>query len=162
MRVDNFDPEQTFKIEWMKQGINEKEFVDFSDSFGDYLANLKKHKREETFTFRRLTKEEERLYRDESLSNSQFRNLFSTIKTIEMKGLEDNNSKTKLFMIRPLLEYSFRRKPTKAFEVFKDLTIKMVNEIYSEENLELQKKYFKNFSRILEAILAYHKAHGGN
>ena len=162
MKVDNFDPINDFKLSWMKEGITEKGFVEYADKFGDYLANLKKSKKDKNnFTFRNLEKVEEKFYKDESLSNSQFRNLFSTIKTIEMKGLRNENSKTKLFMIQPLLEYAYKRKQTKAFEVFKEIIVKMLNEIYQEDEKN-QEKYFKNFSRIVEAILAYHKAHGGN
>ena len=129
MNNANFTPQ--FKTEWIVNGGASKEFVDFAYSFGKILQN-------------------------EHLTSSQFRNFFGTIKSIEMKGLANN--KTKFFMLKPLLAYSYARQKSPGFKKFKEVMDTGLDFIMtSDENN--QEKYFKNFCRIVEAILAYHKAH---
>ncbi len=131
MNNANFTPQ--FKTEWIVNGGASKEFVDFADAFGRKLKNGR-------------------------LTSSQFRNFFGTLKSIEMKGLTEN--KTKFYMLKPLLAYAYARNSTQGFRDFKQVMDTSLDFIMtSDENK--QEKYFKNFCRIVEAILAYHRAHGG-
>ncbi len=123
-----------FKTEWIKIGGASKDFVEFADRFGRQL-------------------------KEERLTSSQFRNFYSTLKTIEMKGFE--KTKTKFYMLKPLLAYGQARQDSRGYRAFKDVMDQCLDFIMDSDK-EHQEQYFKNFCRIVEAILAYHKAHGGN
>ncbi|MHB2153075.1 type III-A CRISPR-associated protein Csm2 [Calditrichota bacterium GD2] len=158
------DPINDFKISWVKNGVASKDFVDFADEFGDILANLHLNKKNKELTMKTNIKDyEKKNFKDESLTKSQIRNFYSSIKTLEMKGkhFDKKDVQAKLFMLKPLLEYAYKRNSSIAFGYFKSIVIKMLDEIYSAEE-KVRKEYFKNFCMIIEAILAYHRAHGGN
>ncbi|MHB2149037.1 type III-A CRISPR-associated protein Csm2 [Calditrichota bacterium LG25] len=123
-----------FKTEWIKIGGASKEFVDFANQFGRVLKNGR-------------------------LTSSQFRNFYSTLKTIEMKGFK--NTKTKFYMLKPLLAYGQARHGSTGYGEFKKVMDQCLDFIMTAEE-DQQEPYFKNFCRIVEAILAYHRAHGGN
>ena len=123
-----------FKTEWIKIGGASKDFVDYADKFGRILKNGR-------------------------LTTSQFRNFYSTLKTIEMKGF--NKTKTKFYMLKPLLAYGQARQGSNGYREFKNVMDTCLDFIMNAEESK-QEEYFKNFCRIVEAILAYHRAHGGN
>ncbi len=131
--MNNANPTLRFKTEWIVNGGASKEFVDFADSFGRTLKSGR-------------------------LTSSQFRNFFGTLKSIEMKGLGEN--KTKFYMLKPLLAYAYARNSTSGFKDFKEVMDTGLDFIMTADESK-QDKYFKNFCRIVEAILAYHRAHGG-
>ncbi len=123
-----------FKTEWIKIGGASKDFVDYADKFGRILTNGR-------------------------LTTSQLRNFFSTLKTIEMKGF--NKTKTKFYMLKPLLAYGqARNKDSKGYKDFRMVMDTCLDFIMDADESN-QEEYFKNFCRIVEAILAYHRAHGG-
>lgn len=124
----------TFNNDWIKIGGASKEFVDFANEFGKQLKQGR-------------------------LTSSQFRNFYSTLKTIEMKGFD--KTKTKFYMLKPLLAYGQARQSSRGYDDFKRVMDQCLDFIMNSEK-DKQELYFKNFCRIVEAILAYHKAHGGN
>lgn len=92
--------------------------------------------------------------RDERLTRSQIRNIFNSVKKIEMHGLE---AKRKDFLLlKPKLAYAAGKSgSTKALEELRDrLTIAIDYVGDSQER-------FENFCDFFEAILAYHRAAGG-
>ncbi len=123
-----------FKTEWIEIGGASKEFVDFANHFG-------------------------RVLKDGRFTTSQFRNFYSTLKTIEMKGFQ--NTKPKFYMLKPLLAYGQARQGSKGYNEFKRVMDQCLNFIMDADESK-REEYFKNFCRIVEAILAYHRAHGGN
>ncbi len=131
--MNNQNPNPVFKTEWIVNGGASKEFIDFANNFGRLLKNGR-------------------------LTSSQFRNFFGTLKSIEMKGLSEN--KSKFYMLKPLLAYAYARNSTSGFREFKQVMDTSLDFIMNSDDNN-QEKYFKNFCRIVEAILAYHRAHGG-
>ena len=83
-----------------------------------------------------------------NLKTSQIRKVYSAVKKIQMEGFNRNE----LIMLKPKLAYAAARKS----EVgdLRDTLTKAINEVDNEEK-------FKNFVNFFEAILAYHKAFGG-
>ena len=128
-----------FKSEWITKKIT-REAVDFADKFGKYL-------------------------RDNFLSSSQLRNIFGEIKRIQMQlkstpNLDEQKKyHTKFILLKPKLAYAAGRLRNKGLNEFKavfDLAHDAVGEL--DENFPTR---YKNFVDFIEAILAYHRAHGG-
>lgn len=107
----------------------------------------------------RLVKDAERLgeYLGAKLSTSQIRNIFSEVK--RMHSFEEN--KTDLILLRPKLAYTAGRhgkmrrgKLTGPIVDLQEVLDAGIREIDDE-------KKFENFQKFFEAILAYHRYHGG-
>jgi CRISPR-associated protein Csm2 len=124
--------------EWVKNGINQ-EAITYAEAFGRALANNK-------------------------LSTSQIRNVFSEIKSLQMKGAE-NFTDTPLLLLKPKLAYSKARKSgggRDAAEAAEDLEKVLSKGIDTIANTRDKKfEYFLNFANFFEAILAYHRSFGG-
>lgn len=149
-QVNGFDP-GSFETEWVKTGVANKEFIYYAENMGKHLALLNKNRNDWEYNQKR---------QNNNLSTSQIRNFFGSLKTIEMKGFKSN--KEKFYMLKPLLAYAYKRDGKEAFRDFKEEVIdKSLNIIMQESDDKKQEEYFKNFCQIFEAILAYHRAHGG-
>ncbi len=121
-----------FKSIWITEGF-EPQTVDYCENFAKEIKNG-------------------------GLTTSQIRNFFGEVKRIQMKGIQ--NEKNAFYMLKPKLAYTAKRANKLGLDLFKDLMSKAHQAVISnDENLE---KKFKNYVDLLEAILAYHKAHGGN
>jgi len=96
------------------------------------------------------------------LKATQLRKFFDEIKTIEKQLSESSweEVKTKIILLIPKIKYNKGRKliPKEFSNFMTDIIEKIISSQKSEEE---KKKMFKNFVRILEAIVAYHKYHGG-
>lgn len=160
--LNSFNPEKEFKLDWVKDSFTSKEFVDYAEKFGMYLARLSRHKKTKLLEILsdKLIDGEKNKYDSQSLSTSQIRNFYSSLKTIELKDLKKGNY-VKLYMLKPLLAYSYKRNTTKAFEVFNTIMSKTLDLIYEETDTKKKEKYFNNLCKIVEAFLAYHRAYGG-
>jgi len=96
------------------------------------------------------------------ISRSQIRNIYGTSKKIEMNLKEDNAREcyNKLILLKPKLEYAKGRSKgegeKKAFSVLVDSLSKAIDMI------DAKPERMKNFFNFFEAILAYHRAEGGN
>lgn len=87
------------------------------------------------------------------LTNSKIRNIYGEIKRIQMGEFE--NEKASFYLLRPKVAYALGRDPqNKGLQLFK-----LVFDKASESVTD--KKSYKNFCNLIEAILAYHKAYGG-
>ena len=84
-----------------------------------------------------------------SLKTSQIRKVYGAVKKIQMS---EEFNRNELIMLKPKLAYAAARKPE--VEGLKDTLTKAINEVDDD-------KKFKNFVDFFEAILAYHRAFGG-
>lgn len=98
--------------------------------------------------------------KNKELTTSQIRNFFSEVIRIKENGILKN--RTEFLMLKPKIAYAAKRSGKKGAEIFKDIMTKAIELVMQAENddTELEKR-FKNFHALFEAILAYHKVHGG-
>jgi len=124
--------------EWVQNGISQ-ESIQYAKSFGEELARNK-------------------------LSTSQIRNVFSEIKSLQMKG-EKDFKETPLLLLKPKLAYAKARKTAggkdaaQAAEDLEKVLSKGIDTIVSSQQNKFMK--FENFANFFEAILAYHRSFGG-
>lgn len=132
-------PEQKIDTDWVKNGIN-YDTVKWAESFGKYLCDLKPDGNPGI----------------KALTAAQLRRFFGEIKRIE---LYIDKNKEDIIMLKPLLAYAIgkdtRKTRIKEFgeELFKAIDFILKN--------DCDPVLFKNFVKILEAIVAYHKLYGG-
>jgi len=118
--------------DWVKNGITD-DAVEEADKIGKELANNK-------------------------LTTSQIRNIFGEMRRIQMNGYK--KEKASFLLLKPKLAYAVKRNENKGtikfFEVFS-----AGYDAIDKKNDDTGQKQFENFMKFLEAILAYHKYHGG-
>jgi CRISPR-associated protein Csm2 len=97
----------------------------------------------------------ERLGQDfaNGLSTSQIRNVFGEVKRLQMKGFDEQTAR-ELILLKPKLAYQAGRHGGKVKELAHVLS-KAIDQVGSDA------QRFEHFVDFFEAILAYHKAHGG-
>ncbi|MFI3198468.1 MAG: type III-A CRISPR-associated protein Csm2 [Methylococcaceae bacterium] len=110
-------------------------------------------------TAKRMVEYAEKLAMDicRDVSSSQIRNAYGTVKKLEMQSVFDNKSYRELLLLKPKLAYARGRSSKK--EIFKKLEDTLSAAIDAVDVKEPET--FKRFCNFFEAILAYHKAHGG-
>ncbi len=84
-----------------------------------------------------------------NLKTAQIRRIFSAVKKIQMSKEFQRNE---LIMLKPKLAYAAAR--NRDVEDLKDALTQAINQVDNHEK-------FKNFVDFFEAILAYHRAYGG-
>ena len=139
--VDLFFAHLSFQPKWITNGAD-KSMITFADRAGKYMAPM---------------------YRKDgqAMSKSQIRNVFGEMKRIQLKWDESqeiiaNECVSSFMLLKPKVAYAEGRNKTLGLSLFKkifDEGWKYVNE---------NKKNYDNFCALLEAILAYHKSHGGD
>lgn len=135
--MENY-PKQKLDTKWVKEPITQ-EVVNWCESFGDYLAKKKE-------TIDRNGK----IKTIGGMTTSQLRKFFGEVKRIEMQYNDSD-----VAMLNPLLAYAVGRDEGKTkIKDFREEISVAISAITSE-------KEFKNFVQIFEAIVAYHKMHGG-
>lgn len=114
----------------VESGIS-NEFVKWADTFGKEIAR--------------------------PVTTSQIRNIFGTIKKLEMSSQVDL---PELLLLKPRIAYAVRRNE-KLQPLAQELTsaIDAVDAV-RDEPTKLEER-FRRFCQGFEAILAYHRAHGG-
>lgn len=102
--------------------------------------------------------------KDGDLSTSQIRNIFGEVKRIQMKAsTSDSIDILSLNMLQPKLAYSAARAKKHGTDELKDLLTKGLETILENDLQTEEVKFrFENFANFFEALLAYHKAVGGN
>jgi CRISPR-associated protein Csm2 len=91
------------------------------------------------------------------ISPSHFRSIYGEIKRIQLKGFEQE--KPAFHLLRPKVAYAVKRQETKGSKRFKDLLEKMHGAV--EADKPGAEERYRNFCDLIEALLAFHKAHGG-
>jgi CRISPR-associated protein Csm2 len=85
------------------------------------------------------------------LTTSQIRNIYGTVKQMEMRGFDANE----FVLLKPKLAYAAARANTQGARVLKDVLSCAIDEVGDDRTK------FTRFVDFFEAILAYHKAAGG-
>ncbi len=93
----------------------------------------------------------------EGLTSTQFRAIFGSVRKIQLFGIKEQL--TEFLLLKPKMAYTYRRHGDK-MKTFYDFFICSFEAVVGPKE-ELEKR-FKNFADSLEAVLAFHKYHGGN
>jgi len=132
-----------FSKDWISKDLMQssgsyKNAIEFAEQFGKKIAQMP----------------------HEELTTNQIRNFFGEVRRIQMKGILQE--KTAFLLLRPKLAYAAKRAAKQGADMFKDIVLK-AHEVVMEakDNNDEFEARFKNFVDFLEAILAYHKVHGG-
>ncbi len=95
-----------------------------------------------------------------NLSTSQIRAIFGEVRQIEAEWpLDSEKARRKLILLKPKMAYRARKESgqgVKELVRILDPAVDLVTKERAEED-----RRFKRFVEFFEAILAYHKAHGG-
>jgi CRISPR-associated protein Csm2 len=100
------------------------------------------------------------------LSTNQIRNIFGTVRRIEMNwpanasAEQAARARRELVLLKPKMAYQAKRERGRGVRVLTDVLTQAIDlVVQGEDDLRQRFQYFVDF---FEAILAYHKAHGGN
>lgn len=129
------------KIEnWIKNGIDD-ETVNKANEWGKLLVEPNN-----------------RRFDQDALTTSQIRNIFGELRRIQLNGYV--SEKTSFILIKPKLAYVVKRHKKKGVDLFYQLFCNAYDSIdfKDDSNGEIQ---FRNLMNLMEAVLAYHKFHGG-
>ena len=123
---------------WVIEGIKNSEAVAFANTFGKVI-------------------------KDGNLTTSQIRNVFGEMRRIQLNGYI--KEKSSFILLLPKLAYAVKRQTSqKAGDGIKDF-YEFFKTGYDSINFNDDQTgavNFKNFMELTEAVLAYHKFHGGN
>jgi len=104
------------------------------------------------------------LAREHRLSTNQIRNIFGTVRRIEMSWPEAETeeseaakrAKRELLLLKPKMAYQARRERGRGVRALTEVLADAIDLV------EGKRQRFQYFVDFFEATLAYHKAHGGN
>jgi len=121
-----------FKPTWVTNGAD-AEMIQFTEEAGKYLAS-------------------------NGMTSSQLRNVYGEIKRIQMQGYDKERSS--FFLLKPKVAYAVGRAKSgqkqglDALLLFKQIFDKCHSAVKDSS-------HFENFCKLMEALLAYHRAYGG-
>ncbi len=97
------------------------------------------------------------------LTTAQIRALFGEVRQIQgQMSIEHKKAWRRLHLLKPKIAYRVRRASGQGVKMLADVLNPALDEVLKAKDEPTQKAYFKNFVEFFEAILAYHKFHGGN
>ncbi|MBW7886397.1 MAG: type III-A CRISPR-associated protein Csm2, partial [Caldilineaceae bacterium] len=100
------------------------------------------------------------------LTTSQIRALFGEVRQIQaqwkMGSQQQAQARRRLSLLKPKMAYRAKRERKKAVEDLVAVLDPALNLVIGEKDADLQTAHFQRFVEFFEAILAYHKAYGGN
>ena len=103
--------------------------------------------------------------KNSGLTTAQIRALFGEVRQIQaqwgMGGLNRDKAYRRLILLKPKMAYRARKERGKAVEELVSVLDAAVDEVISAKQNE-RDDHFQRFVEFFEAILAYHKAYGGN
>lgn len=152
MDTQTYQP-KSFKAEWVQnpKGLD-RESICWAKGFGTFLATDKKQR------------DNPQKIEKRKLSTNQLRRFFGLIKRLQVEGYSEENRST-LLMLAPQLAYAVgrdkkrNRNATKIDDFYYEISQAL--EAVEANTIEEEKKYFQNFVNLVEAIVAYHRAAGG-
>lgn len=104
--------------------------------------------------------------KDSGLTTSQIRALFGEVRQIEaqwsMGGDSRKSAGRRLVLLKPKMAYRARRASGKAVGELVEALDPALDQVIKQRDEKAQDANFKRFVEFFEAILAYHKAYGGN
>jgi CRISPR-associated protein Csm2 len=125
---------ETFKNQWISERLDPSAIL-YAEKLGEYLKG-------------------------EKFSTSQIRNVYGEVKRIEQRGIKNPDSYSSFLLLKPKLAYAAKRAKENSAGTFKNELNKAINVVLEDTNTIESR--FRNFCQLFEAILAYHKAFGGN
>lgn len=120
---------------WVKDGLK-PDAINYALEFGKYLAQKNK-----------------------GLTTSQIRNVYGEVVRMRMKKFSEIEQS--FLMLKPKLAYAAERKGTEGSRAFKKVMEVGITTVLLGENNETKQNRFDTFANFFEAVLAYHKAEGG-
>lgn len=90
------------------------------------------------------------------LTSSQIRNVFGEVRKIEQSGYKDPGNQRRFILLIPKLQYAAARAKTPGMDGLRSVLVKAIDLVNGDAD------NFRRFVEFFEAILAYHKAHGGD
>jgi len=100
------------------------------------------------------------------LTTSQIRALFGEVRQIQgqwgMGGENRQRAARRLILLKPKMAYRARRERGRAVQELVDVLRPALDLVVAEKDAATQDLDFKRFVEFFEAILAYHRAYGGN
>lgn len=98
--------------------------------------------------------------KEQELTTSQIRQVFTKMKNIESKGL-DQTRLGDFLMLKPFISYAAgRQDKCMGLQKLKGLVCDGIDCVADAKGEALQ-SHFRNFVKLFEAVLAYHRAAGG-
>lgn len=127
---------------WIENGFSSKGDIDLIEDFGKYLADARKDKRGR--------------WRSgwNAISTSQIRIAYGEVTRLKMQFDESS-----MMMLRPKIAYAAARD---GGDTYQDLQTAITTGINKVSESKEKSKAFNNLANLFEALLAYHKAYGGN
>jgi len=103
---------------------------------------------------------------DSGLTTSQIRALFGEVRQIQAQWMTAGENRKRalrrLVLLKPKMAYRARKEKGKAVKDLVDVLIPAMEFVIREQDPHKQDHNFRHFVDFFEAILAYHKAYGGN
>ena len=97
------------------------------------------------------------------VTTSQLRNVFGTARQIQLRWHNNPQAAYRdAVLLRPKLGYFAKRERGRGMEDLKRVLVPALEVMSQGKNLEERQKRFNHFVDFFEAIVAYHKAYGGN
>lgn len=97
------------------------------------------------------------------LTTAQIRALFGEVRQIQgQMSVDHKKAWRRVYLLKPKIAYRVRRASGQGVKMLADVLVPALDEALKAKDEPTQKAYFKNFVEFFEAILAYHKAYGGN
>ena len=121
------------------------EAIDFAEAFGKHLASSNE-------------KDKKRI----AMTTTQLRNFFGELRRIQAMGFEGNE--TDFYMLKPKLAYTCARalknKRDNRIGDFEKTLRPLIEAVAKSKETE-RVTNFANFTKFVEAVVAFHKFHGG-
>ena len=96
-------------------------------------------------------------------TSSQIRNIFGTARQIELRWENDAlGAYRDAVLLRPKISYMAKRERGRGMADLEAVLIPALEEVSKGTGDEDRRKRYKRFVELFEAIVAYHKKHGGN
>jgi len=102
--------------------------------------------------------------KDAGLTTSQIRALFGEVRQIQAEWSipsRREHARRRLILLKPKMAYRARKERGKAVEKLVAV-LRPALDLVTQGSADKQDEYFQHFVEFFEAILAYHKAYGGN
>jgi CRISPR-associated protein Csm2 len=97
------------------------------------------------------------------VTSSQIRNIFGTARQIQLRWPNDPQAAYRdAVLLRPKLGYFAKRERGRGMEDLRRVLSPALEVMSQTKDPDEQRKRFNHFVDFFEAILAYHKAYGGN
>ncbi|MGC8879885.1 MAG: type III-A CRISPR-associated protein Csm2 [Anaerolineae bacterium] len=96
------------------------------------------------------------IFKSAKLSSSQLRDFFGAARTIQQRGFTSAKSHRQFILLRPKLRYAAKRANVLGMNGLQAVLEYAIDQVGEDE------ERFKRFMEFFEAILAYHKAYGGD